>query len=102
MFEKVTNILGDKTLKEDLVYCFFSYVEYQLKDKIYFHQYLPSIQNYENIADKLKIRNLFFMIFIVQINKLPRIILGGCRIFLQQSEVSSIHLTRSLNFQIDS
>ena len=29
-------------------------------------------------------------------------LLGGCRIFLQQSKVSSVHPTRSLNFQIDS
>ena len=28
--------------------------------------------------------------------------LGSCRIFLQQSKVSSVHPTRSLNFQIDS
>ena len=49
------------------------------------------------------------MIFIVQINKVRELYkkinlttLGGCRIFMQQSKVSSVHPTRSLNFQIDS
>ena len=72
MFEKVTNILRDKISKENLVNCFFSEIEKQLKDKIYFHQKLPCLS--ENIADKLKISNLFFMIFNVQINKVPRVI----------------------------
>ena len=33
-----------------------------------------SVRHYENIADKLKISNLYFMIFIVPINKVPRVI----------------------------
>ena len=68
-----------------------------------------SVQYYETIADKFKISNLYFMIFIVQINKASEFYksinlttLGGCRIFLQQSKVSSLHPTCSLNFQIDS
>ena len=52
MFEKVTNTLGDKISKEHLV----------------------SIQHYVNISDKLKISNLYFLIFIVQINKVPIVI----------------------------
>ena len=32
-----------------------------------------SVRHYENIADKRKISNLYFMIFIVQINELPRV-----------------------------
>ena len=82
-------------------------MEHQLKTKFIYISIL-SFRHYENIADKLKISNLYFMIFIVQINKVPKVIqntnsttLGGCRIFLQQSKVSSVHPTRSLNFQID-
>ena len=33
-----------------------------------------SVRHYKNIADKLKISNLYFMVFIVQINKIPRVI----------------------------
>ena len=33
-----------------------------------------SDRHFESIADKLKISNLYFMIFIVQINKVPRVI----------------------------
>ena len=40
MFEKVTNVLGDKISKENSVYFFGLEIEYQLKDKTYFHQYL--------------------------------------------------------------
>ena len=33
-----------------------------------------SVQHYENIPDKLKSSNLYFIIFIVQINKIPGVI----------------------------
>ena len=33
-----------------------------------------SVRRYENIADELKISNLYFMIFIVQIKKVLRVI----------------------------
>ena len=45
MFEKVTNILGDQISKEHLLYYFFSKIEYQLKDKIYFYQHLSCPPN---------------------------------------------------------
>ena len=71
MFEKVTNILGDKISKENLVYCFFSEIEYQLKDKMYFHQYLScqsdniypvSLRVSQSISIlSVKLTNLYFM-----------------------------------------
>ena len=68
MFEKVTNILGDKISKKHLVYCF-------LQKFIFINIYpvRPTLQ-YENIADKLETSNLYFMIFIVQINRISRVI----------------------------
>ena len=71
MFEKVTNILGDKISKENLVYYFFSEIEYQLKDKMYFHQYLScqsdniypvSLRVSQSISIlSVKLTNLYFM-----------------------------------------
>ena len=108
MFEKVTNILADKISKENLLYCFFRRsIERQ---NLFSSISILSVRHYENIPDKLKISNLCFMIFIVQINKVLIAIykninlttLGSCRMFLQQSKVSSVHLTHSLKFPIDS
>ena len=62
-----------------------------------------SVLHYENIADKLKIINLYFiMIFLFKqiryqefYKNINLTTLGGCRIFLQQPKVSSVHPTCS-------
>ena len=100
LFEKVTNILGDKIFKKNLVYCLVF-----LGDRISIERqnlfpsiYILSIRHYEKIADKLKIRNLYQELY----KNMNLATLGGCRIFLQQSKVSFVHPTHSLNFQIGS
>ena len=74
MFEKVTNILGDKISKGNLVYCFFGDRISIEREKLFSSISILSVRHYKNIADKLKISNLYFMVFIVQINKIPRVI----------------------------
>ena len=48
-------------------------MEHQLKTKFIYISIL-SFRHYENIADKLKISNLYFIIFIVKLNKVARVI----------------------------
>ena len=63
MFEKITNILGDKISKVNLVYCL---KEYQLKEKIYFHQYLSCPSDTEKtllINSESVICTLSFLLF---------------------------------------
>ena len=74
IFEKVTNILGDQISKENLVYCFFGDRISIERQKLFSSISILSVRHHENIPDKLKINNLYFMIFIVQINKVPKII----------------------------
>ena len=74
IFEKVTNILGDQISKENLVYCFFGDRILIERQKLFSSISILSVRHHENIAGKLKISNLYFMIFIVQINKVPKII----------------------------
>ena len=65
MFEKITNILGDKISKVNLVYCFLE-IEYQLKEKIYFHQYQSCPSNTEKtllINSESVICTLSFLLF---------------------------------------
>ena len=74
MFDKTTNILGDQISKENLVYCFFGDRISIERQKLFSSISILSVRHHENISDKLKINNLYFMIFIVQINKVPKII----------------------------
>ena len=71
MFEKVSNILGDKSSKEYFVHCFFLEIEYQLKDEIHFHQYLSCPSN--TMKTLLINSKSVLMIFIVEINMEPRV-----------------------------
>ena len=70
-----------------------------LSDKFIFINIYPVLIN-----SKLVIYTLWFLMFKeIRYQELHKIInvtlLGGCRIFLQQSKVSSVHPTRTLNFQ---
>ena len=72
MFQRVTNVLGDKISNKNLVYCFF--LNTNLKTNLFSLISILSTRHYENIADKVKVNDLHFMIFTVQINKVLRVI----------------------------
>ena len=55
MFEKVNNILGDKSSKEYFVYCSFGDRISIERQNSFSSISIMSVQHYENIADKLKI-----------------------------------------------
>ena len=71
MFEKVTNILGNKISKDNLVHCFF-FDRISIQRQNSFSSI--SILSVQHVADNFKISNLYFLIFIVQINKVLRVI----------------------------
>ena len=58
MFEKVTNTLGDKISKGNLVYCFFRNRISIERQNLFPSVSILSVRHYENIAGKLKISNL--------------------------------------------